>query len=88
MKNLFSLVASAIAMMSISFLTACSQADVTPDTRQGDNSSLVMKATNFVPDDTFQRSAKVSKKGGPKYIGCSVRCSEKQMLKSPVKLLI
>lgn len=68
MKNLFSLVASAIAMMSISFLTACSQADVTPDTRQGDNSSLVMKATNFVPDDTFQRSAKVSKKGGPKYI--------------------
>ena len=55
-------------MMSISFLTACSQADVTPDTRQGDNSSLVMKATNFVPDDTFQRSAKVSKKGGPKYI--------------------
>lgn len=27
-----------------------------------------MKATNFVPDDTFQRSAKVSKKGGPKYI--------------------
>ena len=55
-------------MMSISFLTACSQADVTPDSRQGDNSSLVMKATNFVPDDTFQRTAKVSKKGGPKYI--------------------
>ena len=53
MKKLFSLVASAIAMMSISFLTACSQEDVTPDTRQGDNSSLVMKATNFVPDDTF-----------------------------------
>ena len=22
------------------------------------------------------------------YVGCSVRCSEKQMLKSPVKLLI
>jgi len=68
MKKLFSLVASAIAMMSISFLTACSQADVTPDTRQSDNSSLVMKATNFVPDDTFQRSAKASKNGGPKHI--------------------
>lgn len=32
MKKLFSLVASAIAMMSIGFLTACSQEDVTPDT--------------------------------------------------------
>lgn len=62
MKKLFSLVASAIAMMSISFLTACSQADVTPDTRQGDNSSLVMKATNFVPDEPSNAQPKYRKR--------------------------
>lgn len=45
------------------------------------NSDLKAKSTTFVNNIKIEYNER-------KQLGCPVRCSEKQMLKSPVKLLI